>query len=372
MNNALADTDFSAVPTPVLTVDVPRLDANIAAAAATFEAAKVALRPHFKTSKCLQVAARQRDAGAAGFTCSTLAEVRALADAGFTDLLWAHQPVGPGKVQAAVELAGSVGLTLILDSMAVAQPLSQVAAAAGVTAGYLLEIDTGQGRTGVGPHNASALYEQLAVLPGLRLHGVLTHEGQLAGHLQDRPGLEAAAVAAGDMLAAVAEDLRTAGASCPIVSVGSTPGMKSAPFAGGVTEARPGTYVYYDANQTRLHSCELDQCASTVLTRVVSVNRPGVAIIDAGLKAMSADSLTPQNGAGIVVDLQGEPIPNLDFTTANEEHGFLTGVGTDQLRVGDLLRVIPNHACGTSNMWSQILAVHSDGRTDQWPITARH
>ena len=370
--NALAQTDFDVVPTPALTVDVPRMEANIATTAAAFAAAGVALRPHFKTSKCLQVAARQRAAGASGFTCSTPAEVRALSAAGFTDLLWAHQAVGPGKAEAAVELAGWKEQMVILDSMAVAEPISQLAHTAGVTVGYLLEIDTGLGRTGVRPEAASALHQRLASLSGLQLRGVATHEGQLSGYVGDRLGLEAAAVHVGARLAAVAHELRAAGQPCAIVSVGSTAGMKSAPFAAGVTEGRPGTYVYYDANQTRLQSCELDQCASSVLTRVVSVNRPGAAIIDAGLKAMSSDSLTPENGAGIVVDLHGVPIPGLAFLTANEEHGFLTGAGADHLRVGDLLRVIPNHACGTTNMWSRILAVHWDGRREEWPIVARH
>ncbi len=348
------------------------METNIAVTAATFAAAGVALRPHFKTSKCLQVAARQRDAGAAGFTCSTPAEVRALTEAGFTDLLWAHQPVGPGKVATAVDFAGSAGLRIILDSLAVAEPISRLAHEKGVTVGYLLEIDTGQGRTGVLPAAAVEVAGQVANLPGLKLAGVITHEGHLSGFLGDRPGLTAAAAGVGATLAAVAQDLRAAGHECEIVSVGSTPGMQSAPFAPGVTEGRPGTYVYYDANQTRLQSCELNQCASSVLTRVVSANRPGTAIIDAGLKAMSADALTPVNGAGIVVDLHGVPLADLFFGTANEEHGFLTGSGTNLLRVGDLLRVIPNHACGTSNMWSKLLAVHGDGRCEEWPIVARH
>ena len=368
----LCQTDFAAVPTPALILDIPRLEANIVSTAATFAAAGVALRPHFKTSKCVQVAQRQRAAGATGFTCSTPEEVRALTAAGFTDLLWAHQPVGPGKVEVAAGLAEATGLIVIVDSMAVAQPISRAAESAGMNVGYLLEIDTGQGRTGVQPGGAVALFQALATLPGMGLRGIMTHEGQLATYLGDRPALEAAAKGVGAALAAVAQDLRSAGAQCDVVSVGSTPGMKSTPFAPGVTEARPGTYVYYDANQTRLQSCELDQCASSVLTRVVSVNRPGTAIIDAGLKAMSADSLTPQNGAGIVVDLHGVPVPDLTFTAANEEHGFLVGEGTTALRVGELLRVIPNHACGTTNMWSQILAVFDNGRLESWPIIARH
>lgn len=368
---ALAQADWSTIRTPALTVDVARLEANIAAAATAFGAAGVALRPHFKTSKCLQVTRRQLASGAIGFTCSTPAEVRLLIGEGIGGLLWAHQPVGPGKVDTAVEVVGSGDLTVIVDSVAVAEPISAAAGRAGVTVRYLLEIDTGQGRTGVDPAKAVPVAQQLVSLPALQLCGVVTHEGQLSRYVGDRPALEAAAGRVGVDLVAVAEALRAAGIDCPIVSVGSTPGMKSAPFAAGVTEGRPGTYVYFDANQFRLGTCTLDQCASSVLTRVVSVNRPGTAIVDAGLKAMSADSLSPENGAGIVVDVAGNPLPGLAFVIANEEHGFLVG-DTGSLTVGDLLRVIPNHACGTTNMWSRLLAVHPDGSTENWAISARH
>jgi len=371
-STALAQTDWSVVQTPALTVDVARMDANIAATAAAFAEARVALRPHFKTSKSLQVARRQLAAGAVGFTCSTPAEVRLLAAEGIGGLLWAHQPVGPGKVQTAVGVAGASDLTIIVDSLAVAGPVAAAAEAIGTTVPFMLEINTGQGRTGVEPADAAAIVGQLNTLPGLTFRGVLTHEGHLSQYLGHRPALESAAVGVGQSLAAVAASIRDAGIDCPVVSVGSTPGMKSAPFAAGVTEARPGTYVYYDANQVRLGTCTLEQCASSVLTRVVSVNRPGSAIVDAGLKAMSSDSLGPTTGAGMVVDLHGKPLSGLDFVTANEEHGFLVGAGTASLRVGDLLRVIPNHACGTTNMWSRLLAVQPDGSTEHWEISARH
>ncbi|WP_261375131.1 hypothetical protein [Arthrobacter sp. KBS0702] len=128
--------------------------------------------------------------------------------------------------------------------------------------------------------------------------------------------------------------------------------------------------MFFDANQLRLGSGRLEQCALTVLARVVSTQRPGTAIIDAGLKALSADALTAQNGAGIVCDITGTPMPDVAFPTANEEHGFLTGTGTARLRVGDLVRIIPNHACGTVNMWSTLHAV--DDQITTWPVVARH
>jgi D-serine deaminase-like pyridoxal phosphate-dependent protein len=361
------------LPTPSLVVDVERCEENIRRVADAFSSHGVGLRPHVKTSKCLEVVSRQRAAGTLGFTCSTPAEVEAFGTAGFTGLLWAHQPVGPQKVAFAVEATLRWDVTLIADSVDVARSLSVEAVRRGTVADVMLDVDTGQHRTGVDPERAVAVGREIAALPGLRLAGVLTHEGHLGAYLADRPGLESAGRGVGALLASVAAGLRDAGLPCEVVSVGSTPGMTSSPYATGVTEGRPGTYVYFDANQVRLGSATFDQCALTVLARVVSRQRDGHAILDAGLKAMSSDSISAEVGVGVgvVCDLDATPLPDVTFPTANEEHGFLAGPGVNRLRVGDLVRVIPNHACGTTNMWSRLHAVSADG-VKVWPIIARH
>jgi D-serine deaminase-like pyridoxal phosphate-dependent protein len=356
------------LPTPALLVDLDRLERNIAAMAGAFAAAGVALRPHVKTSKCWEVARRQLAAGAVGFTCSTAAEVAWLQERGVADLVWAHIPVGPRKVAFVVDAIArhGGGLTVSLDSVEAARPLSAAASAAGVTVPFLLEVNTGHARLGVEPPTAVATAAGIAALPGLRLRGVLTHEGHIAA-LAERPALEAAGAAAGELLVSVASDLRAAGHQVEVVSVGSTPGATSAPFVPGVTEGRPGTYVYYDANQVRLGSCGLDQCAQTVLARVASVRRAGRPIIDAGIKAMSSDTIAAAGGVGLVVDR-----PGVTFPEANEEHGFLHDGGAVPLGVGDLVRLVPNHACGTTNMWSHLYAVRGDVAVERWEISARY
>jgi D-serine deaminase-like pyridoxal phosphate-dependent protein len=358
--------------TPALVVDVDRLDRNVAAMAGRYADAGVQLRPHVKTSKCWQVAQRQLAAGAVGFTCSTPAEVAWLQDRGVPDLLWAHLPVGPGKVEFAVAAAARGGLTIALDSTEVAEPVSRAAAAAGVTVPLVLEVNTGQARTGVDPDQAVERAAVLAALPGLRLRGVLTHEGHLGGFVGDRPGRQRAGTAAGTVLVDLAGQLRDAGHEIDIVSVGSTPGADSTPYVPGITEARPGTYVYYDANQTRLASASLADCALTVLARVVSVQRSDRAIIDAGVKAMSSDALGAAGSLGIVCDLDMNPLDGIVFVDGNEEHGFLTGPGAGRLHVGDVLRIVPNHACGTTNMWSHVVAARGPDAIEDWPILARH
>jgi D-serine deaminase-like pyridoxal phosphate-dependent protein len=362
---------WSALETPSLVVDVGQVERNVDRVAERLSAAGVSLRPHWKTSKCLEVARLQLAAGAIGFTCSTPEEVRALGDAGIRGLVWAHQPVGAAKVGFAVEAVGRYGTWLIADSVEVARPLSEALISTGLVADLLLDVDTGLGRTGVEPQGALALAAEIAGLPGLRLRGVLAHEGHLYGYGADHLALDAEAGDSARRLVEVAEGLRAAGHATDVVSVGSTPGLAASPYVAGVTEARPGTYVYNDGNQLRLGTCTLDDCALTVLARVVSVHA-GRAIIDAGSKAMSSDAVSAENGYGLVLDISGEPLVGVAFARANEEHGFLVGPGTSSLAVGDLVRILPHHACATVNMWSEVAAVQADGTYERWPVIARH
>ena len=366
-------TSFDAVRTPALLVDIDRLDANVADMAARFQAGGIALRPHVKTSKCWNVAQRQLAAGAIGFTCTTVAEIAWLRGHGVADLLWAQPPVGLAKIDFAVSTMRDSGPFLVaLDSVEVARPLAEAATAAGLVVPYVIEVNSGQARTGVDPDRLVRLAGELAALDGLEQRGIMTHEGQLSRYGSDRAALEQAGRGVGQLMADLAQQLRTVGYGVDIVSVGSTPGSTSTPFVPGVTEARPGTYVYYDANQTRMGTTTLDRCALTVLARVISTERPGIAIIDAGVKAMSSDALNAVNGLGFVCDLDVNPLDDVTFVDGNEEHGFLNGAGTKRLAVGDLVRVVPNHACGTANMFSELLAVRDGAPTETWPISARY
>ena len=365
-------TRFDQLATPALLLDIDRLQRNITAMATRYAQAGISLRPHIKTSKCWEVAQRQLAAGAIGFTCSTPAEVAWLRGLGVSDVLWAHQPIGPRKVEFAVSVASGGSVTVALDSAAAAEPLARAASSAGVVVPFVLEVNTGHARAGVDPQHVVERAASIARLPGLRLRGVMTHEGQLSAFGGDRAGLERAGREAGALLAHTAARLSRAGHDIEIVSVGSTPGATSTPFADGITEARPGTYVYYDANQVRLGSASLHDCALTVLARVVSVEREGRAIIDAGIKAMSSDTIAATGSVGVVCDAGALPLPDIVFAEGDEEHGYLIGRGVAVLRVGDLVRIVPNHACGTTNMWSHLYAVHADQAVADWPISARY
>ncbi len=358
------------IPTPALVVDRAVMERNIAHMAEYMRELGVDLRPHWKTSKMVEVAHLQNQAGCVGFTCATPAEVRCLLDHGYTDLTWAHQPVGPSKVALAVEANRRGKVRVALDSGEAAAPLAEAAQHAGVIVPYLIEVDTGLGRAGIAPERVMELAGRLTHTDGLRLDGIITHEGHLGGFGRDRSGLEEEGRSVGETMIRVAKQLRQAGFSAKTVSVGSTPGATSTPRVPGITEARPGTYVFGDANQVTLGSADLSGCALTVMARVVSTPRPGQAIIDAGSKAMSSDGPTSGVGFGKVLGPNGA-VADIGFHRANEEHGFLKGPDVHQLRVGDLVRVLPNHACATVNMWSRAVVVDEDGDLQEWRISAR-
>lgn len=360
-------TTLDTIRTPALLVDVDRLDANIADMAARCLDAGVTLRPHVKTSKCWNVAQRQLANGAIGFTCSTAAEIAWLRGQGVADLLWAQEPVGAAKVKFVQDTIRASGPFLVaLDSVDAARPL----AGSDITVPYLIEVNTGLDRAGVEPDRVTEVAAQLADLSGLQLRGIMTHEGHLS-RVSDIEARARAGREVGTLMSQLGQQLRAEGYGAVIVSVGSTPGAASVPLVAGVTEARPGTYVYYDANQTRLGSSTLERCALTVLARVISTQRPGVAITDGGTKAMSSEAAAG-GSLGIPCDIEGNPLPEVAFSGGNEEHGFLTGAGTAKLAVGDLVRIVPNHACGTANMWSGVLAVRGAAVVERWPISARH
>lgn len=352
--------------TPRLVVDAEIMQANIDRMAKAMAAAGVRLRPHFKTSKMIEAAKAQIAAGAIGMTCATVAELDALRNAGITNLFWAHQPVGAGKVAAAIRLAQQAQLQVALDSMEAAGPLSAAAQAANLVLDYRLEIDAGLGRAGVLPENAVGMVKALSALPNLNLTGVFTHEGHLYG-TRDKDERAIAGRRLGEVMVQTAEAIRDAGFDCETVSVGSTPASASAPYVPGVTEARPGTYVLYDDNQTFLGASTHDDCAASVVAHVVSRPRPGAAVIDAGIKAMSSDRSLKGHGFGIV---RGHE--SLAFDAAYEEHGLLTGPEADRLKTGDLVEIIPNHVCGTLNMWSSALIRRGGEIQDEWKIVARH
>lgn len=351
--------------TPAVLIDVDVLERNVQRMAERARACGVTLRPHGKTHKLPEVARLQRRAGAVGLTLAKLGEAEVFAEAGFDDIFVAYPVVGPLKARRALALAERIRLCVGVDSVEGARGLSSVFAGNRRRLDVLLKVDVGYHRVGVLPDVALDAATRIAELPGLALRGVFTHAGQ--GYASETP--EAAATTGrheGATLAETATTLRRAGLPLEVVSVGSTPTARHAMAVAGVTECRPGTYVYHDASQLSLGSCGPEDCALTVLCTVVSTPAPERAVLDAGSKTVSSDPLRPRAGGfGLVLGTHSR------LERLSEEHGVVAVDPRDRFSVGQRVRVLPNHACAVSNLHDRVFAVRGDHVEAVWSVAAR-
>ena len=362
---AAALSALDELATPAVVIDLDRVERNVATMAGRARAAGVKLRPHAKTHKSPDIARLQRAAGAAGLSVAKTSEAEVFADAGFEDLFVAFPVVGADKARRLLALSDRVRLAVGVDSVEGARTLAAPFHAASRILDVMLKVDVGLHRVGVDPAEAASFAQRIADLPGLRLRGVFTH----AGHSYS--GETPAAVAEvgrseGTILAGAAEAVAALGLGPLEVSVGSTPSAPHAMKVAGVTECRPGNYVYHDASQVSLGTCGLESCAMTVLATVVSVPARGRAVVDAGSKTLSNDPLRPHAvGYGWVLGTASR------LSRLSEEHGVIDIAEGDVFHVGQRVRILPNHACVVSNLHDSLTAVRGDHVEGPLPIAAR-
>ncbi len=344
-----------AISTPAVVVDIDVAERNIARFQSYADGRQLRVRPHIKTHKLPAVAEMQLRAGAIGITCQKISEAEAMAagSEAIRDILITYNIVGEDKLEALRGLAGRVKLSVVADSATVIDGLSAAfASAAPLT--VLVECNVGADRCGVGtPEEAAELARRIAASPGLAFGGLMTY-----------PPVNGAAKVQAFMTAAKGV-IEASGLAVPRVSSGGTPDMMRAHEAPVTTEYRPGTYVYNDRSLVARGVCGWDDCALTVLATVVSTPAPNRAIIDAGSKILTSD-LLGLTGHGHVLGR-----PNLVVDQLSEEHGRLIAPdGVTGLRVGDRLRIVPNHACVVTNMVDAVHVVRG-GETALWPVAAR-
>jgi len=363
------------LPTPAAVVDLDVLQRNLSRMAQRAAALGVALRPHFKTHKCVEVARLQSACGVRGFTVSTLAEARALLAAGFGDLVWAV-PLSPGRLDEACLLARKAEhFAFLVDSPEASDSLDARGRRAAERHEVLLEVDCGYHRSGVDPGagESVALAERLAAARGLSFRGLLTHAGH-AYACRDRRGAEAVAAEEREVTVGFAQRLREEGVAVEQVSVGSTPTVLAADHLRGVTEVRPGNYVFFDAFQAAIGSCTLADCAFTVLATVTSANgKEGRFALDAGALALSKDPgpvhVDPRCGFGVLLPGEGgAPLHDLVLAALSQEHGHgRTRPGREKPpQVGDRIRVIPNHSCLAAAAFETFYAVQAGEVVELW------
>jgi D-serine deaminase-like pyridoxal phosphate-dependent protein len=337
-----AHLDDLETPVPVIDLDV--VERNATRWQVHCEEAGFGNRPHIKTHKLVPLARYQLALGARGITVQKLGEAEVMADAGIRDMLLTFNVVGAAKLARLARLMRRSEICVVADNATVVEGLAHAAAQAGRSLDVLVEIDTGARRNGVtGAAAALDLARLIEATPGLAFAGLMTYP---------KAGLRREM---GDMLKETIDLTRRSGLDCRIVSTGGSPDMWRLDGLGSITEYRAGTYIYFDRSLVARGTCRLEDCALTVLATVVSVPTAERALLDAGSKALTSD-LLGLKGYGSVPALDDAPLYDL-----SEEHGFLDiGAVARKPRVGDRLRILPNHACPVTNLYDRVVIARGD------------
>ena len=381
--NLGTDLDFAVwgrtagVPTPYVAVHGGLLNANLDRVAAIGRTHGVAQRPHVKTHKCLEIARLQLAKGASGITASKPQEALVFIEAGVPSVTVAYPVVVPQSARALLDAAAAMrcDLRFVIDSMAGVQAIASALKPGEEVSAYL-EIDVGLGRCGVKPGSAAVedIPRAMRSTRGLKFRGLLSH----AGHAYGAQGINEINSIADDerrQLRLVAEQLAALDIAVDEFSVGSTPTVLAAKSFDGVTEIRPGNYVFLDLTACRLGVAELNQVALGVVTTVVSVNER-YCIIDAGSKVLSSDTGPHGTGGGafglcVALDpanspwRDGRPVARL-----SEEHGFVEHAGKP-LPIGARALVFPNHSCPVVNLADRLVVLRDEGEPVFWSVAAR-
>ena len=338
-------TDIAAIDTPAVLIDIDRVEANLARAQAYADSHGLPLRPHIKTHKLPRFAQRAIDLGAIGITVQKLGEAEVMADAGITDIFLPYNILGAEKLARLRALNERITIAVTADSTITVDGLSATFATAEKPLRVLVECDTGMGRCGVqSPADAVRLAQYIAAAPGLVFDGLMTYPA--AGQVEANAA----------WLAGARDALIAANLPANIISNGGSPDLWRAHEVTAATEHRPGTYIYMDRSQVALNVGTFADCALTVLATVVSRPTENRAIIDAGSKSLTSDTLG-MVGFGLI-----EAYPDAVITGLSEEHGHidLTNCATKPA-IGEKLRIIPNHACVVSNLFDEVNLI-SDGK----------
>jgi D-serine deaminase-like pyridoxal phosphate-dependent protein len=352
---ALAERIAREFGTPAVVIDLDRVERNIARVQAACEAAGVANRPHIKTHKSPVIARMQKDAGASGITCQKIGEAEVMAEAGLDDILISYNLLGEDKMGRLARVMERATVTVAADNPTVVAGLPRAAELSGRTLNVVVECDTGRKRAGVEtPAEAVALAKDIASRPGLSFAGFMLYPPEDAMEATQKFLDEATA------------GVRQAGLEPRMVSTGGTPNVANLGRIKGTTEHRAGTYVFNDRMMLACGAASMDDLALHVVATIVSRAGPERGIVDAGSKTLTSDT-GGLEGHGLILEH-----PEAKIAKFAEEHGFLDlAKCNDRPKVGDVVRIVPNHVCVVVNMVDRLVATRGDEIVGEIPVAAR-
>ncbi|HWR83269.1 MAG TPA: alanine racemase [Candidatus Deferrimicrobium sp.] len=361
-------TNLSDIDTPAVLIEKSVMENNVRLMQALSDRCRVNLRVHVKTHKIPALAKLQLKAGAIGIAVAKLGEAEVMAAAGIKDIQIANIIVGESKFRRLARLSRTCRLSIAIDSEENAKELSIVLSRSRRSVNVFIKVDTGLRRCGLAAFpRILQLVERAQKLKGVKIVGLLTHAGHAYG-ARNRKQVQDIGQAEGEVVVRFARRLTRLGFQIPVVSVGSTPTAPYCAAVDGVTELRVGNYIFNDMTQVALGTVGLNRCALGVLATVISIPTPDRAVIDAGSKALGTDRGAHGRdilaGFGHIVGGGGE------LTRLSEEHGVIERL-TRPFKIGQKVRVIPNHACTVMNLFDSAYLVDGEAVIERNPVAAR-
>lgn len=355
MTTALAEEIARVYGTPAVVIDLDKVEANIAKLQAACDAAGIANRPHIKTHKSPELARLQIAAGARGITCQKLGEAEVMADGGIDDILISYNILGEEKLGRLGALQRRVRMIVAADNPVTIAGLPKAAEIAGRDLEVVVECDTGRERAGVvTPGEAVELAKLISGSKGLTFAGFMMYPPE--------DGWERTQV----FLDTANAGLREAGLEAGMVSTGGSPNVPNIGKLKGATEHRAGTSIFNDRMQIAAGVASLEECALTVYATVVSRAAPERGILDSGSKTLTSD-IGGLDGHGLILEY-----PSAKIAKFAEEHGFLDlSASNERPKVGEVVRIVPNHVCVVVNMVDRLVTVRGDKLIGELPVAAR-
>ncbi len=349
------------VDTPALVIDLPAFEANLDRMAAALEGTGVRLRAHAKTHKSPVIAHLQMARGAVGQCVQKVGEAEVLAWGGVPDIIVTNQVVGAAKLARLAALARITRIAVCTDDAQQVDALAQAAEAAGIRLAVLVEIDVGAGRCGIeaGPE-AVALAQRIAASPHLEFRGLQAYQGS-AQHMRSPGEREAAVGEAAARARRTVEQLQQQGLPCPVVGGAGTGTFALEAASGVFTEIQCGSYCFMDADYARNTDAPGFAQALFVLATVMSTAQAGVAVVDAGHKAVTVDS-------GLPLVWQR---PGLQYVGASDEHGKLLCEPGVAPALGEKIMLVPGHCDPTVDRYDWYVGIRHGRVEAVWPVAAR-
>lgn len=348
----------SELQTPAILVDLDILEHNIKRYQGLCDKHNKQLWPMIKTHKSTDIAKMQLEAGATGFLCGTLDECEGICAAGVKNIMYAYPVASPANIQRVIELSKKCNFIIRLDSLDSAKMISEAAASTGAKVNYTIIVDSGLNRFGVQPENVVAFANSLKGLTGLIFKGISTHPGHVYSaskrediqkYVEDEKGAVNKAV----------NSLTAAGYSLELITSGATPTFFGSVDDEYINVFHPGNYVFNDVFQMSTATANESDCALTVYTTVISHPWKDRLICDAGAKCLGLDQGAHGNasikGYGYVKRHR-----EITVSSLSEEVGKLHVMGATELKVGNKIEIIPNHACSSANLTSFLVGCRGD------------